>query len=77
MAAAATTGTPISPCRCTGTCRCICVTEGRHWQDWSYTTGRSKPAGVVHCQRHHEEHVAFRRDGADRPGYSVRAAAVR
>lgn len=45
---------------------------GRHWQDYSYTTGRRKPTGIVHCQEHHDATVALRRDGAERPGYSVK-----
>lgn len=66
------TGTPAHPCRCAGTCGCSGVDAGRHWQDWSYLSGRSKPTGAVHCQEHHVEIVAFRREGADRPGYSIR-----
>ncbi len=46
--------------------------EPRYWQDYSYITGRSKPTGSVHCQAHHDQHVSLRRDGADRPGYSVK-----
>jgi hypothetical protein len=65
-------GTPTHPCRCTGTCTCPCADAGRHWQDWGYTTGRSKPVGVVHCQAHHDRIVAFRQPGAYRPGYSVK-----
>ncbi len=44
----------------------------RYWQDYEYLTGRRKPTGSVHCQAHHDQLVALRRPGADRPGYSVR-----
>ena len=64
------TGTAAHPCRCAGTCGCPNVDAGRHWQDWSYLSGRRKPAGVVHCQEHHDQHVGLRREGS--PGYSVR-----
>lgn len=46
------------------------------WKDYSYITGRSKPVGVVHCHSHHDQEVALRVPGADRPGYSVRLRAA-
>lgn len=72
MATTTTGGTMTHPCRCTGTCGCPAVAEGRRWQDWGYLSGRSRPSGIVHCQAHHDETVALRREGAERPGYSVK-----
>lgn len=70
--ATAGTGTMTRPCRCAGVCGCPSAGDGRHWQDWSYLSGRGKPSGIVHCQAHHDETVTLRRAGAERPGYSVK-----